>query len=335
MRLFSVSVILFVVIFLCAAVDCDENVKNENVEKLKEISKTETETSGTVKKTKRGILHHGYGHGYSYSLPPVYYHRSVYSKFPGLHKSFGSPVTYALSHGGASVHSYNVNYPKYNFVNTKPLYHVHTAARPIIPARPIVPVTFNRVPVVVQKPVVFSRPATIPIAPAAVPQAPHFHPIYTQFNIPPATFVPNGIAPSVIPEFNLVNVQSTDGWRPLIPNLQPIAPASVPFAHSHIPFPVAPAAFPTQPLPLAPQAPAAIPTPSITLLPPLHSHITGSATPAGGGHTHIQPSFEHPRSPNNYYLTPTDTANLEQINQSHQAAIEHEHLAHAQGLQFE
>lgn len=327
--------------FLCAAlgggvVDCDKAEQKGKVE-------ASTEAEGSVK-TKRGILHHGLGyahpyshahglgHAYSYSLPSAYayshHHHlsqapSAYSQIPGLYKGVSLPTTYALSHGGATVHSYNVNYPKYNFVAAKPVFHV---ARPaVIPVKPIIPLSVShRVPFVVQRPVVFPQAASVPHIHqvASVPHVhqvasvAHVHPLYTQsltpnfapINVQPTFISTAGVLPQ-LPATSVFGVQP-GGWQPVVPQVHPHAPA-VPFPPSAI-SPIQPAAplsppfLPaSSPLPAAPAGSPAVNQPSITLLPPFYS--SGSA-PAGAPSDN-QPGFEAPNPPNNYYLSPSETAN--------------------------
>lgn len=354
MRFVLVTVIISVILY--DAVHCEnvENKKIENVEPDKAVS------SGSVK-TKRGILHYGYGNGLSYSLPPAYashgYHKnwivSPYSKIPGLYKNLASPGSiYALTHGGATVHSYNINYPKYNFVSRPAIIPSVAPLAPapsvFIPSKPIVPISYptfsHRVPFVVQKPFLVQRPVPSvplsfgsvpsfgqaplsPIAPvvpttsfASIPQYPHIHPIVSpNYNplpiggiqpqlIPAQIPAPQPVIPTtlatpsnVLPQGGIgsnvfANVQP-DGWRPIIVN---------------------------QPSPVLPTATTTINRPSINLLPP---YLSSTSAGSGTGQSEIQPTFEVPKQPNNFYLTPTESANLDQPQQQ----FTNEELAQAQG----
>lgn len=313
MRLLVVSVILCGAI--CGVVNC-ESAKNENVAKSK---------AGNSVKAKRGILHYGYGGGnaLNYAIPIAHathrhYAPPVYSNLPGLYKNVLAPTaTYALSHGGATVHSYNVNYPKY------PIVHFHPGRPAVVPQPlPIHPVSYpvyaNRVPFVVQKPVyvhrpLFPAPAAIPLTPAipikpTVAQVPHYHPILTT-NFAPLPPVPvQGVHPQLVPANpigapSIFNIQP-DGWRPIVGYPQ---------------------------LPLTPTTTAAVNPPPVSLLPPI------SAGPAlGPSPSEVQPSFASPKGPHNFYLTPTEGASLEQVNQiasQHQSqqSISNEQLAQSQG----
>lgn len=347
----------FLCIILSAGVFCDKNENNVKTEKID----IKTEHEGAMK-SKRGILHHGYsshglsynhglgyGHAYSYSLPSAYalghshHHHlnlapSVYSKFPTLYKGVSLPTTYALSHGGATVHSYNVNFPKYNFIATKPLVHV---ARPAVipstsalfPSKAVFPFSVSqlhshRVPFVVQKPVVIPQAAAVPVAPV-LPSVQHVHP--SVFST--ASFVPQ------LPATNVFNLQP-NGWQSIVPQAQPFAP-NVPLspaapslpASSFSPFfpflgvsPAAPLSPPILPAsPPLPAAPAGNPghnQPSINLLPPFFS---SESNPVGAvGPTDLQPGVQVPQQPNNYYLTPSETAN----------AVPDE-FAHSQGFNYQ
>lgn len=326
MKLLVVSVIVCSAIY--GAANC-ESAKNENDAKSKTVSSV---------KTKRGILHYGYGggNGLTYTLPLAHtthkhYAPSFYSHVPGLYKNVLAPTTtYALSHGGATVHSYNVNYPKYNYVQTKPIVHLHPV-RPAVPihplavvpaAKPIIPVSYpvyaNRVPFIVQKPVFVQRPlipgpAPIPFTPAipikpTIAQVPHYHPIFTP-NYTPLPSVPvHSVHPQLLPANpigtpNIFNIQP-DGWRPIVG-----------YPHLHI----------------TPTTTAAANPPSVSLLPPI-----SAGTPLGPSPSDIQPTFASAKPPNNFYLTPTEGASLEQVNQiasQHQIqqSISNEELAHTQG----
>lgn len=327
MKLLVVSVIVCSAI--CGAANC-ESAKNENDAKSKSVSSV---------KAKRGILHYGYGGGnaLTYTIPFAHKHYapSSYSNIPGLYKNVLTPTTtYALSHGGATVQSYNVNFPKYNYIQTKPIVHFHPARPAVIPpvpiyplavvpaAKPIIPVSYpvyaNRVPFIVQKPVYVQRPlipapAAIPFTPAipikpTISQVPHYHTIFTP-NYSPLPSVPvQSVHPQLIPANpigtpTIFNIQP-DGWRPIV-------------GYPKVPF--------------TPTATAAVNPPAVSLLPPI-----SAGTPLGPSPSEVQPSFASPKSPNNFYLTPTEGASLEQVNQiasQHQIqqSISNEELAHTKG----
>lgn len=234
------SVIKAVILLITlSAVLCDDSNTNDN-----------SNTTETIK-TKRGILgYHGYGHshGLHYNIPHIHattHNISPYSsKFPTIFKNFHYPTGYALSHGGASVTSYNINYPRYAFHSTKPHFHipVHSPLpRPLIPTppviiapKPVVPVaipTFssrpfipigipafsNRVPVIISKPI----PAP-------------FHPLAASGVIPfgvQSQFFPVPIQPTVnsfpstvttpLPGSTFVTNVQPDPWHPILVNQQP------------------------------------------------------------------------------------------------------------------
>lgn len=150
-------------------------------------------------------------HSVNYAVPVGLHKHTVatpYARLPGIYRSLNSPTGHvALTHGGASVQSYSVNYPRVPVVAARPVLHHHhpvsvvPVARPaivpvqptlipspavVVPQRPIIPVAvsshthFHRVPIYVQRPHVhvLSRPVTPvvvhkPIVPAVAP-APFF-----------------------------------------------------------------------------------------------------------------------------------------------------------------
>lgn len=316
MKLFVAYVILSSV--FCYVVSCESAInENENEAKSKSV---------TSVKTKRGALHYGYGgNALTYTLPLAHsihknYAPSVYSHIPGLHKNVLAPATtYALGHGGSTVHSYNVNYPKYNLIPTKPIVHFHPGRPAVIPsvpvntiavvpaAKPFIPVSYpiysHRYPVIVQKPLFFQKPivpasAAFPIKPS-ITQLPNYHPILTT-NFSPLSSVPvQSFSPQLVPAVGttLFNIQP-DGWRPLVIN--PTVTTS------------------------------SVNTPSVSLLPPI-----SAGTPIGTSPSAIQPSFTSPKHPNNFYLTPSEGASLEQLNQignqQSEQSISNEELAQTQG----
>lgn len=180
--------LLFLVIILLSInfVFSDENVEMDR-KTLEEVEKTSV-------KTKRGIK------GYASDM----YGRTFTRYVP----SYGDSPTYALTHGNAVIHSFNINYPKV-FLTKRPttistpsiLYHT----KPIFPQPSIYA---NRYPVFVHKPVIVHKP---------------LFPTVPQFTTP--TFIPS--TPSVLPQPTLV---SQNGWRPIFsaaPNVRPINPPAV------------------------------------------------------------------------------------------------------------
>lgn len=288
MKLLVVSVIMCSAI--CCAVNCESVKQESDVKSSKSVSSV---------KTKRGILHYGYGGGnaLSYALALAHSVPRHYAPTP--------TTTYALSDGGATVHSYNVNYPKYNFIQPRPIVHFYPGRLEVLPqpvsihpvavaptVRPIIPVSYpvyaNRVPFVYQKPVFLQRSfiPTPTVKPAVVP-VPHYHPILTpNFNPLPSVAVqsvnPQLITAEPIGAPSLYNVQP-GGWRPIVgyPQIPPI-----------------------------PTTTAAVNPPPVSLLPPISVRTPSlSSSPSDA-----QPSFASPKSPN-FYLTPTKGASLEHVNQ--------------------
>ncbi|KAG4065858.1 hypothetical protein HA402_012536 [Bradysia odoriphaga] len=249
--------VILAVILLVTYVLCDELNPNDN-------SNSTTETN----KNKRGILgYHGYGHGLHYNIP--HFHSSVHhvtpyaARFPTIYKNFHYPTGYALSHGGASVTSYNVNYPKYSFHSPRPHLHVPVHSpipRPLIPTppvviapKPIVPValpTFaskpfipigipafsNRVPFIVSKPIPAPfHPhgiATSGIVPFGVQSQFIPVPVQPTINSFPAVVSTPGSIP--LPGSTYVTNTQPDPWHPILVNQQP-APTFATSPHIHRP----------------------------------------------------------------------------------------------------
>lgn len=249
--------VILAVILLITYVFCDDLNPNDN-------SNT-TETA----KNKRGILgYHGYGHGLHYSIPHFHnsaHHVSPYAaRFPTILKNFHYPNGYALSHGGASVTSHNINYPRYSFYSPKPHFHipVHSPLpRPLIPTppvliapKPIVPVTLplptfssrpfvpigipafsNRVPFIVSKPIpapFYPGLATSGILPFGVQSQFIPFPIQPTINSFPAVAgTPESIP---LPGTTYVTNVQPDPWHPILVNQQP-TPTIATTPHVHRP----------------------------------------------------------------------------------------------------
>ncbi|KAJ6636506.1 hypothetical protein Bhyg_15096 [Pseudolycoriella hygida] len=208
--------------------------------------------------------YHGYGHGLHYDLPHVHsaaYHVTPYaSRFPTIFKNFHFPGRYALSHGGASVTSYNINYPKYAFHSPRPHLHVPVHSplpRPLIPTppviltpKPVVPValpTFSPKPLIPigipafsnRVPIVISKPIPAPFHPAvaspgilSIPSQFIPFPIQPTINSFPATVsTPESIP---LPGTTFVTSLQPDPWRPIVVNQQP-TPTIATTPHIHRP----------------------------------------------------------------------------------------------------
>ncbi len=230
--------VILAVILLITYVLCDDLNPNEN--------SNSTETN----KNKRGILgYHGYGHGVHYNIPhfhsSVHHHASPYAaRFPTILKNFHYPTGYALSHGGASVTSYNINYPKYSFHSPKPHFHVPVHSplpRPLIPTPPVVlaskpfvpvptftskpfipigiPAFSNRVPFIVSKPLPAPfHPGLGGIVPFGVQSQFVPVPIQPTINSFPAVAATPAIP---LPGTTYVTNGQTDPWHPILVNQPP------------------------------------------------------------------------------------------------------------------
>lgn len=249
------SVIKVVILLIAlSAVLCDDSNMNEN-----------SNTTETIK-TKRGVFgYHGYGHahGLHYNIPNFHaapHNVSPYSsRFPTILKNFHYPTGYALSHGGASVTSYNINYPKYSFHSTKPHFHipVHSPLpRPLIPTPPVVIAPKPIVPVAI--PTFSSRP----FIPIGIPAFSNRFPVIISKPIP-APFHPGITSPGIIPfgvqsQFYPIPIQPTinsfpttvgtplpgstfvtnvqpDPWHPILVNQQPTPTIATTTPHIHRP----------------------------------------------------------------------------------------------------
>lgn len=310
----------FRVIFLLAVLrtfSCEQQVQ-EIASNESENKDVENESNNVPSvKNKRGII----GYPLSYSVPSPYahshahaYHRNLL--IPPLHRI---PAGYALTPGGATVHSFNVNYPRYNFIQPKPVVPI---ARPVlVPSVGLPPVVFptkqlplpiiphlHRFPAIVPRPFAFHK-SVVPFFPA--PVTPHITPIAP---VPPVTPVVHSVPTT---HFNPVHFASLP-----IPHLHPvIAPASV-SPHGVIPHHGAGTTFTSsgwnplifnQPEPVLPTSTDSINRPSISLLPPYPPPASSSV-----GTEVVKPVYETPNKPNNAYLTPIETHQQNQQEQLEQ-----------------
>lgn len=246
--------VILAVILLITYVLCDDLNPNEN-----------SNTTETIK-SKRGVLgYQSYGHGLHYSLPHFHnsaHHVTPYSaRFPAIFKNVHYPSGYALSHGGASVTSYNINYPKYSFHSPKPHFHVplHSPLpRPLIPTPPVV---------IAQKPIVpvaIPSFASKPFIPIGIPTFSNRVPIIISKPIPAPGILPFGVQSQFIP----FPVQPTVNTFPAIAS----TPGSIPladttFATNNQPDPWHPILVNQQPTPTIATTPH-IHRPAVNLLPP-------------------------------------------------------------------
>lgn len=253
-------------------------------------------------KTKRGIFHHGYGaHGLTYNVPlptavyPHYgfqkpWHHVTYAKSPAVFApNFIAPPPvhhHAVHHhptlvhaapapvpapvaphllispGGATVTSYNVNYPRYPYYS-KPHHHIDVPVAVARPAptffvqqpKPIIPVAVpafsHRIPTLTRPTyhhVVQSLPAPAPVYPVA-PVVPHVHahqfvPIPlpaqptvatfpTTFSTIPTLTTTSSVLPAGTHFVNTASAapqQPADQWRPIFVSSQLPSPTPTTFA---------------------------------------------------------------------------------------------------------
>lgn len=199
----------------------------------------------------------------SYAATPAVYHQNHHVHAYAHH----ARPQYQLQHGGASVSSYNVNYPRY------PLY------RPVLK----VPAT------TFLKPTVLSAPGFVPSAPSFIPSAPA---VYPQKPIIPIAFnpvLPTAARPFVYPQQSFFNPSILNGLNPQF------VPVSVSNGAVFTNYPT------LAPAPIAPSQwrPIAVPTvptinvqrPSISILPPLGAPSSTLATFADP--IHVQQQQHH------------------------------------------
>ncbi|XP_053670815.1 calphotin-like [Anopheles nili] len=179
-------------------------------------------TSALQKKKKRGIYHglHGYaGHAVLpfHAAPALHkgYHPSPYARFPGLlHKgSLGGvlPPGYALFPGGASVTSYQRNFPRYPTVYGAGLY-------PGFGVAPVKPLAGFAPPL---------APGYTPLAPAPVAPALPAYPVPAGLPAAAAAAYPQAYVPLGLPAATGNTQQTffaTYPQKPLIPVAVPVQP---------------------------------------------------------------------------------------------------------------
>lgn len=330
MKVILVAVILCVgfSLILGRPDESEPNVAEPDADEETEQQIEESDEDTSSVKTKRGILHYGndyahaYGHAHAHvahahaydhhghaahghlhtavlqpATIPVGLHRpqllTPYARFPGIHRSVHSPTGHvALTHGGASVQSYSVNYPRVPLVAARPVYphHHHVAVSrpaivPVQPApsviyqqRPIIPVAVstssfhqtNRVPYYYVRPhVAVARPvAPLPLVPTA--SIPHVHSVHSHVH-------PGFATPSIYHQIPHVHQQ--------VPHVHIARPvASIPFA----PTPVNPHYHQVHP---------GVATPSIIhQIPHVHQQIP---------HVHQQIPHVHQQVPHIHQTVPT------------------------------
>ena len=216
--------------------------------------------------------------GYAYAARPSYYTPVV--KYPVYKTLAATPLyhkhhvhayarpQYSLHHGGASVYSHNVNYPRYPYF------------RSVLK----VPTT------TVLKPTVFSAPGFVnPIAPVApvAPVAP-INPFVPQKPVIPIALnpvLPTAGSPVVYPQQTVFNPSILAG---LNPQLIPISVSNGAVFTNYptlAPTPIAPSAW----KPIIPTVPTVnVQRPSISILPPLGGPSSTVATYSDSIHGHHQ-----------------------------------------------
>uniref|UniRef100_A0A182N6Z0 Uncharacterized protein n=1 Tax=Anopheles dirus TaxID=7168 RepID=A0A182N6Z0_9DIPT len=188
-------------------------------------------TSALQKKKKRGVYHglHGFGLAGHAAVPlhgvPAFhkgYHPSPYARFPALHRgsSHGGvlPPGYALFPGGASVTSYQRNFPRYPAVYGAGLGPVYPGfgVAPVKPLSGFAPAFAPGLAPFAPTPALPAYPAPVPAAVPATAAYPH---AFVPFEAPVATGNTQHTFFATYPQ------------KPLIPvavPVQPDVPAKVP-----------------------------------------------------------------------------------------------------------
>lgn len=289
-------------------------------------------TDSTKPKSKRGIIHFGNTLAYS---PPHHHHvsdlalhlqkpswiTSPFARYPGIYRNIALPPppsplpNFALSHGGATITSYNINYPRYPILTQKPIFFNSPIAPPI--AKPILPTAPSFI-IPAQKPIIpvaispgftnqfpfLSKPAfptptytIIPTYPGQtiLPTGPHVHPQFIPIHLPShqtptiATY-PSATFPTIPGPTIIANAQPTpsfgggDSWRPIIVTQNP---AIGPFQR-----------------------------PAISLLPPFLSQ--NDRRSAAAAQLELQSSYDQEYAqPQQLYQTPSPASVLSNVHQQH------------------
>lgn len=204
------------------------------------------------------------GFAYAAAHRPFYSDLTPVVKYPVIKPYLTTPVLhharphYHLHHGGASVSSYNVNYPRF------PLY------RPVLKFPTVIKPTVLSSPPLFASPSVFAQKPIIPIALNPVlPTAAR-----------PSVIVPQAFNPSILAGLNPQFVPVSVSNGAVFTNYPALAPTPLaPSAWKPIAVPTVPTTF-------------AVQRPSISILPPLgapSSTIATLADPIHGHHHHFQP----------------------------------------------
>lgn len=319
-----VAILVIASLLLCQLAVCDDKVEDVSQVQDQKLAKDTEEASSP--KTKRGIFHHaGYpSHALTYNVPlgtavtPHYgfqkpWHHITYAKSPfnfspsfiapppvHHHAIHHHPVVHAapapvpaarphllITPGGASVTSYNVNYPRYAYY-AKPQYHFD------IPA-----VSAPRPTVFVQQPK--------PIVPVAVPafsnryptiSRPTYHHVLTSLPAPAAPVYPVAAGvPHIHQQFipvqpTIATIPTTFGTLPTLATAAPVLPAGSHHHHFGAAAPQTPTTDQWRPIFVGPAstpntfAAAPVGRPAISLLPPFGSAPAGAGAAATSDQQH-------------------------------------------------
>lgn len=238
-----------------------------------DFSLEKTNEAPQTAQRRSGYFHSGLGyHHHHVPATGFAYSKSFYSpvlKYPVFKTFAATPVlhhhrpvhTYAsalphyhLQHGGASVSSYNVNFPRYPLL--RPVLKVPVPVKPtvfsapapsfVLPQKPIIPVAVNPVLPTAARPLVYPQPALNPailagLNPQLIPISVSNGAVFANY----PTLAPTPIAPSVWRPIAVPTVPTVAVQRPSISILPPLgAPSStvatladpVPVHHHHHQF---------------------------------------------------------------------------------------------------
>lgn len=254
-----ISVLLLLSFFLSLAVAHQTSESSaEDSSSESDLESQGSSSNGPQIQRRSGLYHHSGLHynlpattAYGYAAKPYY---TPIVKYP-VYKTYAAaaPVhphvhtyarpQYALHHGGASVSSYNVNYPRYPYYRSVPTTTLlkptlHSApgffapaapVAPFIPQKPIIPIAINPVLPTAARPFVYPQqtyfnPSILTgLNPQLIPVSVSNGAVFTNY----PTLAPTPIAPSAWRPIAAPTVPTTIVQRPSISILPPFgAPAS-------------------------------------------------------------------------------------------------------------
>lgn len=253
--------VLLLLSFLVSLAVGHQHSATANDDDSEDLSKDNADTNHIQRRS--GAFHSGLSYhlpastGFAYAKP-YYNHVAKYPVF----KSFAAPVLrhhqpqYHLQHGGASVSSYNVNFPRYPLYRHPILKPTVLSAvapsyafpAPVYPSKPIIPIAINPVLPTAARPFVYPQPAAAfnpailaGLNPQLIPVSVSNGAVFANYpTLAPTPLGPSAWRPIAVPTIpTTISVQ-----RPSISILPPLgAPSSTvgtladPIYHHHHQFP--------------------------------------------------------------------------------------------------